>query len=247
MADMILYGRNVIRELLKISPERVHELIILKNSGDLRQIAEEAAQKNVKITFTDRAGVFRLTGTEKNQGVAARVEPIKVMDIKEFLAKHKDDSRVTVAVLDEIEDPHNVGAIIRSCEVFGICGIILSSNRSAPVNETVYKVSSGAAAYVDIVMVSNINIALEKLKEAGFWVYGLDADAEKRVGEVEFDRKTALVLGNEGRGLRPLVRKNSDFLVKIEQKGKIDSLNVSNAAAIVFYELMKSAGSVSET
>jgi 23S rRNA (guanosine2251-2'-O)-methyltransferase len=166
------------------------------------------------------------------------VEGPKAWLLDEFLKKHKDTEKMAIAVLDEIEDPHNLGAIIRSCEIFGVCGIIVSSNRSSPVNDTVFKTSSGALDYVDLIKVSNINMALEKLKEARFWIYGFDLKAEKYLDETDFDKRSALVFGNEGKGMRELVKKNCDFLVKIRQTGQLDSLNVSNAAAVAFYDLM---------
>jgi 23S rRNA (guanosine2251-2'-O)-methyltransferase len=235
---MWLYGRNVIREVLKAGKRKIYEIIALKGIEDADDIIKEAKTASTNVVFVDKKTIFEKTGTDKNQGIAANVEGNKSFTLDEFLEKYSKEQKIAVCVLDEIEDPHNLGAIIRSCEIFGVCGIILSSNRSAPVNDAVFKASSGALEYMDIVKVSNINQAILKLKDAGFWIYGFDLDAEKYLDEIDFDRKSALVFGNEGRGLKQLVRKNCDFLVKIRQKGKIASLNVSNAAAVAFYQLM---------
>ena len=235
---MWLYGRNVIREVLK-SGRKIYEIHALKGIKDADDILNDAAKKGIKVKLSEKHILAKITGTDKNQGIAANTEGIKDFSIEEFFEKHKNDETQTVAVLDEIEDPHNFGAIIRSCEVFGVCGIILARDRSAPLNDAAFKASSGAVEFIDIIRVSNINLALEQLKEAGFWIYGLDLQAEKFIDETDFDRKTAIVLGNEGRGLRQLVKKNCDFLVKIRQTGKLDSLNVSNAAAVAFHERLR--------
>lgn len=235
---MWLHGRNVIREVLKAGKRKIYEIYALKGIEDADDIIKEAKTAGINVIFADKRTLFDKTGTDKNQGITANVEGNKSYTLDEFLEKHNKDERISVCVLDEIEDPHNLGAVIRSCEIFGICGIILSSNRAAPVNDTVFKTASGALEYVEVVKVSNINQALAKLKEAGFWAYGFDLSAEKYLDETDFDRKSALVFGNEGRGLKQLVKKNCDFLVKIRQVGKIDSLNVSNAAAVAFYDLM---------
>jgi 23S rRNA (guanosine2251-2'-O)-methyltransferase len=235
---MWLYGRNVIREVLKAGKRKVYEIIALKGIEDADDIIKEAKTAGITVNFADKRVIFDKTGTDKNQGIAASVEGNKSYTIDEFLEKHANESQISICVLDEIEDPHNLGAIIRSCEIFGVCGIILSSNRTAPVNDAVFKASSGALEYMEIIKVSNINQALVRLKDAGFWIYGFDLSADKYLDETDFDKKAALVFGNEGRGLKQLVRKNCDFLVKIRQKGKIESLNVSNAAAVAFYQLM---------
>lgn len=234
---MLLYGRNVIREIIDNNKRKVKNIFMLKDIKDADDIVRDAKARGISIVYRSRQELKDLTKTDNNQGMAIEVEDLKFLTIEEFLKKHENKGQITVAVLDSVEDPHNVGAIIRSCEIFGVCGIITASKRAAPVNETVYKVSSGAADYVDIVVETNINRVLEKLKEAGFWTYGFDLQAEKFLDETEFDKKTAVVFGSEGEGMRRLVKENCDFLVKIRQTGKLDSLNVSNAAAVAFYEI----------
>ncbi|MCE5300707.1 MAG: 23S rRNA (guanosine(2251)-2'-O)-methyltransferase RlmB [Spirochaetia bacterium] len=239
---MLVFGRNVVREIIKNGVRRIKEIHLVKRITDVNDVISYAAEHKIEVFYKERPDLDKYCGTPKNQGVAAVVEDIKLLDMEDFFDRHKEE-KMTIAVLDEIEDPHNFGAIIRSCEVLGVCGIIVGSRRNAPVNETVYKTSSGALDYVDIVEVVNINQAMEQLKKRGFWVYGLDMAADKYLEDVKFDKKTAIVLGNEGKGLRPLISKNCDFLVKIRQQGRLDSLNVSNAAAIVFYQAMVNRGS----
>ncbi|MGD0566339.1 MAG: 23S rRNA (guanosine(2251)-2'-O)-methyltransferase RlmB [Candidatus Goldiibacteriota bacterium] len=234
---MLIYGRNVIREIIASKNRKIRELHAIIKIKDADDILAHCREKGVKTVIETREQLNKYTGTEKNQGIAAVIDDIELYSLEEFLAK-KTSEKMTLAVLDEIEDPHNFGAILRSCEVLGVCGIIIASRRSAPVNDTVFKVSSGALDKVPVIQVANINNALEALKKDGFWIYGLDLQAEKFLDEVVFDKKSAIVLGNEGSGIRQLVKKNCDFLVKIRQAGTLDSLNVSNAAAIVFYQAM---------
>ncbi len=235
---MWLFGRNVAREILKNGKRKVYELKVAESAKDVNDILNLASASRVPVRVVDRREIEKESGGAVHQGVAINYEGPKSFTIDEFLEKHREKERVTVAVLDEIEDPRNLGAIIRSCEIFGVCGIILTSKRSAPLNDAAFKASSGAIDYVDIVKVSNINNALKRLKEAGFWVYGLSVQAEKYLDETVLDKKSAIVLGSEGEGMRRLVSGNCDFLLKIRQAGKLDSLNVSIAAAVAFYHAM---------
>jgi predicted rRNA methylase len=236
---MIVYGRNVIRELLKVNRNKIKKIYVLQNRKGIDEILNDIKCYEIKIDIIEENLMRKLTNTDKNQGIAAEIEDVRTLNLKEFLEKNKDADKLVICMLDEIEDTHNIGAIIRSCEIFGISGIILPQKRNAPLNETVYKVSSGAIFYLDIIEVNNLNYALRQLKNCGFWIYGFDINGNKFLNETEFDKKSVLVFGNENRGLRYLIKRNCDFLVKIKQKGKIDSLNVSNAAAIAFYEVMK--------
>ena len=234
---MFIYGRNVIREVITGGKREIKEIYMIDKIKDAGDILTAAKAKSIKVNFMTRDKLDKITGTEKNQGIAAMIDDVKTVSLEEFLCTH-NDAGITIAVLDEIEDPHNFGAIIRSCEVLGVAGIIVPTRRNAPINDTVFKTSAGAVDIIDIIEVVNINQALEFLKKNGFWIYGMDMAGDKYLDEVVFDTKTAIVLGNEGNGIRQLVKKNCDFLVKIRQAGTLDSLNVSNAAAIVFYQTM---------
>jgi len=235
---MILYGRNVVREFLR-GGGNIYELFVLEGAKDIDDILKEARKKNIKISVLDKKSLGKKTGTDKHQGMAINAEGPKSLGIDEFFKKHGNKEEITVVILDGVTDPHNMGAIIRSCEIFGCCGIIMALKNAAPVNDAVFKASAGAVNHIDMVKESNINNVIKKLKKAGFWIYGLDLKGDKFLDQTDFDGKTAIILGSEGSGMKKLVRENCDFLVKIRQKGRIDSLNVSNAAAIVLYENMK--------
>lgn len=234
---MFIYGRNVIREVIAGNKREIKEIHMIDKIKDAGDILTAAKAKNIRVILESRDKLDKFTGTDKNQGIAAVIDDVKTVSLEEFLCTH-NDTNMTLAVLDEVEDPHNFGAIIRSCEVLGVAGIIVPNRRNAPINDTVYKTSSGAVDMIDVIEVVNINQALEFLKKNGFWIYGMDATGEQFMDEIVFDRKSVIVLGNEGKGMRPLVKKNCDFIIKIRQAGKLDSLNVSNAAAIVFYQVM---------
>jgi len=236
---MLLYGKNVARELIKSGERKIYEIFIFKGAKGFDEIIKYAKDKNIKINFVDKQFLFKKSGTDKHQGIALNVEGNKSYTLAEFFDKYKGVEKISVCILDSIQDPHNFGAIIRSCEIFGINAVVFSPNNSCDITDTVYKASSGALSYIDIVKVSNINNAIKELKEHNFWIYGFDMDGKIFLDEVKFDKKSALVFGNEGSGMKQLVTKNCDFLVKIRQKGKVESLNVSNAVAVAAYELMK--------
>jgi 23S rRNA (guanosine2251-2'-O)-methyltransferase len=235
---VFLYGKNVAREIIKSGKRKIYEIFIFEGARDLDEIIRYAKDKNIKINLVDKKFLYNKSGTDKHQGIVLNVEGYKRWTLDEFLKENKNSEKLSVCVLDSIQDPHNFGAIIRSCEIFGIRGIIYSPKNSTDITDTVYKASCGALEYIDIIKVSNINNALIELKKHNFWIYGFDTDGSVFLDEVRFDKKNAFVFGSEGSGLRQLVMKNCDFVVKIKQAGKINSLNVSNAAAIVFYEWM---------
>ena len=231
---MILYGRNAVREAFK-SGRKIYELYLFDNSEETDDILAAAEKGGVKVIYKDRKEMKDVTGTDKNQGIAIRAEGFSMLALDEFLNKNRDNTKITIAVLDDVTDPHNVGAVIRSAEVLGIDAVMLSG-QTAPLNDAVYKTSSGAVEYLPVIKAGNINMAMKKLKEAGFWIYGFDITGDKSPEECEFDPRTVFIFGSEGEGMKRLVKENCDFLVKIRQAGKLDSLNISNAATIAFYE-----------
>lgn len=235
---MILYGRNVVREFLN-GGGKIYELFVLEKAKDAEDIISRARKKGIKISFLDKRSLDKKAGTDKHQGMLINAEGPRSCGIDEFLEKHRDEEEITAVIIDGVTDPGNLGAIIRSCEIFGCCGIIMALKNTAPVNDAVFKASAGAVNHIDIVKESNINNVIKRMKKAGFWIYGLDLKGDKFLDETEFDRRTALILGSEGEGMKKLVKENCDFLIRIRQKGRLDSLNVSNAAAIVLYENMK--------
>lgn len=181
-----------------------------------------------------------MSGGGNHQGVIALVTPFKYCQIADMIkaAKEKEEDPF-IAILDEIEDPHNLGSIIRTAELCGVHGIIIPKRRNVGITSTVYKCSVGAIEHMKIAKVTNINAAIDELKEEGLWVYGADIDGEEYSYQVNFSGPCAIVIGSEGRGISKLTLKKCDKLVKIPMIGKINSLNASVAGGIMMYEILK--------
>jgi 23S rRNA (guanosine2251-2'-O)-methyltransferase len=182
----------------------------------------------------------RLAGRESvHQGVAAQVDPLPETEVEDLVARLGDRSDCVLIVLDQVTDPHNVGAILRSAAAFGAVGVVLTERHAAPETGTLAKAASGALEVVPLIRVANLARAMEQLKEAGFWCAGLAAEGQKTLAEARLSGRVALCLGAEGAGLRRLTRAHCDLLVKLPTRGPIDHLNVSNAAAVALYELAR--------
>lgn len=205
-----------------------------KNHKLIDKIISKLEEKNIPISYEDRSYFEKIDGN--HQGVEIEVKDYEYKELSDL----KDKKRLMI--LDQIEDPHNLGAIIRSAEAFGFDGIIISKRRSAKVNSTVYKTSAGAINNIAIAMVVNVNRAIQELKKENFWIYGLCGEAENSLSQTKLGGKVGLVVGNEGKGLSKLVRENCDDLVKIPMLGKINSLNASVASAISMYEVLRQNG-----
>jgi 23S rRNA (guanosine2251-2'-O)-methyltransferase len=235
-----IYGKNPVREELKIIKAGI--LYIQKgiNPSSVSEIIQAAQSKNIEINYTDK-DFFNKNFQEKNhQGIVLKIdagfnEHFTEADFIEEIEKSVSQEE-KIVILDGIKDVGNFGAVLRSALLFDVNYVILPKDNSVPVNDVVVKRSSGAAGLLKIVYVTNITRIIEKLKELGFWVYGADMGGEN-VSKVRFSSKSAIVLGEEGRGIRPLVKKNCDVIVTIPTNGKIDSLNVSVSAGIIFYEM----------
>lgn len=228
---MIISGKNSVLENLKAN-KTFNKIVISKSAFGFGEIIALAKQNGIKVEFLDRAILDKKV--KNNQGIIADIVDFKYCDLQKIL----DDPRGFVVVLDGIEDPHNFGAIIRSCECAGVSGIIIPKHRAVPVNDTVIKTSAGAIANVDICMVTNINDAIEKLKTSGFWVYCAEADG-KLMYDCKLDGKVAFVVGSEGFGVSKLAKKNCDDVISIPLYGKVNSLNASVACSIVLFEYVR--------
>ena len=235
----IVCGRNSVLELLK-SEKDINKLFIEKGnrSGSINEIIAKAKQNHIVIVEVDKRKLDTMAAN--HQGVVAIVPPFEYCDIYDILdfAKAKDEDPFIV-ILDGIEDPHNLGAIIRTCETAGVHGVIIPKRRSASVNSTVVKVSEGATTYVKIARVTNLNDTISKLKDAGLWIIGTDMSAQTYYYDQDLKGPIAIVIGSEGYGMSDLVKKNTDIFVKIPMAGKITSLNASVSAGIVIYEAVK--------
>ncbi|MGL4403119.1 MAG: 23S rRNA (guanosine(2251)-2'-O)-methyltransferase RlmB [Fusobacteriaceae bacterium] len=231
-----IIGVNPVIEVLQNKESEIEKIELFKGLKDekVKLIKQLASERNIKIYITDKK-------RENSQGVEAIViEHDYYKDFGAFMEKLAGSEKAIVLVLDGIQDPRNFGALIRSAEIFGVKGIIIPERNAVKINETVIKTSTGAIEYVDIVKVTNISEALEKLKKIGFWVYGAEGDGKKFYYEEKYPKYTALVMGSEGFGIRKKVKDNCDVLVKIPMHGKINSLNVSVAGGIILSEISKS-------
>lgn len=234
-------GRNAVLELLETGKD-INKIFILKGEkhGSINKIISIAKERKIVIVEVERAKLNKIAMSDNHQGVIAIVPPFDYCEVEDILnfAKEKSE-KPFILILDGIEDPHNLGSIIRTAETAGVHGIIIPKRRAATVNSTVHKVSAGAAEYVKIARVNNLNETIKFLKENDIWICGTDMDAKNYYYNEKFDGPIAIVIGSEGFGMSRLVKENCDFLVKIPMKGKITSLNASVSAGIVMYEVVK--------
>ena len=234
-------GRNAVLELLE-SDRDINKIFISdgERHGSINKIIALAKEKKVIINEVSKAKLNQMSQTENNQGVIAIVPPFNYCEIEDILDLAKDrNEKPFVLILDGIEDPHNLGSIIRTAETAGVHGIIIPKRRAANVNSTVAKVSAGAVEYMKIARVNNISDAINTLKENDIWICGTDMNTDKYYYDEDFTGGIGIVIGSEGYGMSRLVKENCDFLVKIPMKGKITSLNASVSAGIVMYEVVK--------
>ena len=234
-------GRNSVIELLE-SDRDVNKLYIAKGEkhGSINKIISMAKQKRIVIVEVEKQKLNSMSQTENHQGVIALVPPFNYVELEDILeyAKSKNEDPFLL-ILDGIEDPHNLGSIIRTAETAGVHGIIIPKRRAVGVNATVSKSSAGAVEHMKITRVNNINEAIRYLKEEGIWIVGTDGDANTLYYDQDLKGAIAIVIGSEGFGMSKLVKENCDFLVKIPMSGKITSLNASVSAGIVIYETVK--------
>ena len=237
-----LTGIHAVREALE-SGRALERIVIARGRhGDrLEEIVTKARERGVPVRFEERAIVDRLAGTPQHQGVVAMAAAKHTLDLEDLLKNATEGSSTPglLVVLDGVEDPHNLGAVIRSALAAGASGIILPDRRAAGLNETVARAAAGALEHLPVARVVNIARAMEQLKEAGYWTVGLDERAERKHSDVDYKGAVAIVLGGEGAGLHELVRKRCDFLVSIPTTGPVRSLNVSVAAGVVLFEAVR--------
>lgn len=249
MADLIA-GRNAILEALQ-SDRKIQALTVLRTEeargGSGRKHADDslgkilslADQRGIPVTYARRCDLDRLAGGAVHQGVIASAEEYQYRTVEDLLQTAADrDEPPFLIVLDSLEDPHNLGAIMRTAECAGAHGVIIPQRRSVSVNATVMKTSAGAADHIGCARVKNVARTLRQLQEKGVWIYGCDMDGTD-LYETDLTGPAAIVIGNEGKGISRLVRQVCDFIISIPMKGVIGSLNASNAAAIVTYEALR--------
>ncbi len=234
-------GRNAVLELLE-SGRDINKIYVLEGEkyGSINKIIAKAKERKIIINEISRAKLNQMAQTENNQGVIAVVPPFNYCEVEDILEEAKrKNTKPFILILDGIEDPHNLGSIIRTAETASVDGIIIPKRRAAGVNSTVAKVSAGAVEYMKIARVNNITDTINYLKENGVWICGTDMNTDKYYYDEDFTGGIAIVIGSEGFGISRLVKENCDFLVKIPMKGKITSLNASVSAGIIMYEVVK--------
>ena len=229
---MIVFGKNVFKEV--ISNDVKIKKIYLSNNFNDEEIINCIKSNNIDVIYLDKNAMDKKY-KGNHQGIVLDIEDYKYNNIEEAY-----DSNFIV-MLDHLEDPHNFGAIIRTCEAAGVDFIIIPKDRSVQINSTVMKVSAGALNNMKIIEVNNLGSAIDKLKDNGFWIYATDMDGEN-YSDIKYDSKTVLIIGNEGSGISKLISKKSDFIISIPMIGKINSLNASVAAGIAIYEVVRQRG-----
>jgi 23S rRNA (guanosine2251-2'-O)-methyltransferase len=237
----IIAGRKPVIEALNAGTP-VEKIYILRGThGEpIDTIKRLARQRNILCSEADKHVIEKFSRDTNSQGVVAIVGTKEYIDVDEILSiATTKNEKAFILLFDEIEDPHNLGALIRTAVCLGAHGGIIPKHNAAPVNETVAKTSAGASAHFPIAKVTNIAATIEELKEKGIWIVGTDADAQRSFTDVDYSMPVALVIGNEGKGIRRLVKEKCDFLVKIPMTGSFDSLNASVAGALIMYEVFR--------
>ena len=226
---MLVYGKNVVNEILN-SKTKIYKVFLDNNFND-QEILRKVDKLGLKKFHVDKNKIDKMCSNSANQGIALDIEEYEYLTIDNIV---KDDNANFVVMLDSLEDPHNFGAIIRTCEAKGVKTIVIPKDRSVVVNETVMKTSSGALSNVNIVMVNNLVKSIDEFKDNGYFVYGAEANG-KDYKTVDYSDKVCLVIGSEGNGISRLVVDACDEIISIPMRGKVNSLNASVAAAILIY------------
>jgi 23S rRNA (guanosine2251-2'-O)-methyltransferase len=236
----LIIGRKPVLEAIN-SGESIEQVFILygQRGGIVDAIRVAAKKKGIKLSELSSDKFSRVTDNPNTQGVAARVSQLRFYTIEELVASAKKGPYPLFVILDSIQDPHNLGAIIRTAECSGADGVIITQHNSAPVSETVIKTAAGATGYIKLCTVGNLANSLGYLKENGFWIFGSSLDNAVNYSEPDYNMPAAVVFGNEEKGIRRLTAENCDVLIKIPMYGNIQSLNVSVSAGVILFEILR--------
>ena len=237
MSSEFLYGINTAEEILTAGRRRILRLVISSREKNQRinKLAAAARGFGIRPEFMDPKKMDRIAGGGNHQGVIIEAEPPAKLTLEEAISRAEQNRNVIWAALDGITDPMNLGAIIRSAACFGVSVILLPERRSATLSAAAQKAASGAAEHVDVIEIANLNQTMLKLKEKGFWIYGLDMDGQP-LPDIDFSYPALITVGSEGSGIREKTVSHCDVIVSIPQKGGVQSLNAGIASAIAFYE-----------
>jgi 23S rRNA (guanosine2251-2'-O)-methyltransferase len=235
-----IYGINAVTESLKARGRSFERVGVAKERHDLRlqRVVDECRRQGVAVRFVPRPELDRMAGNNAHQGVVAVTSAKQYNDLDDVVAAKRGQFSLVV-VLDGVEDPHNLGAILRTADAAGADGVVIPERRAAGVTPTVTKASAGASEHLPIAKVTNISRTLEELKSKNLWIVGLEERAPQNYDSLDYKMDCAIVLGAEGKGVHELVRKRCDFLISIPMLGKVPSLNVSVAAGVVLYEIVR--------
>ena len=236
---MKIEGRNAVLELIK-TDKTIDKILVMNGMRDneSRALLNQIRSKGCKFQFVEKAIMDKETETKRHQGFIAFVSDYKYKELEEILTAVKDKQDSFLVVLDGIEDPHNLGSIIRVCECAGVDGLVIGKRRSAQVNETVMRVSEGSANHISISRVTNINSTIDQLKEEGFWVYGLEIGGDD-IYKTDLKGKIAIVVGGEDTGVNRLTKEKCDAIMTIPMFGKVNSLNASVACGVAVFEAVR--------
>jgi len=243
----VIFGMNPLLEALKSKNGLISKIVIAKGRGGetVHRILNLAEKNNIPVEFRERGYLDRQAGEKIHQGVIGFRETFTYVTVDDVIAnRHVDFTSNLILILDSITDPQNLGSLIRTAHCCGANGVIIPENRSAAVTAAVIKASAGAVCHTPVAMVVNLANTIEYLKEKGFWIYGTDPESGNKVSTFDYKGHIGLVMGSEGRGMRPLIKKKCDFLISVPMVGKIDSLNVSVVAGIVLYDILRAWGKV---
>ena len=236
----IIIGRKPVLEAIN-SGEEIEQVFILhgQKGGIIDVIKIASKKRGIKCSEVKKERFLSITSSHNAQGVAAKKSSIKFYPIEEIISSSKKSKYPLLVILDSVQDPHNVGAILRTAECAGTDGIIITKHNSAPINQTVVKTSAGATEHLKISIVNNLSQSLRLLKENGFWIVGSSLENSQNYTGLDYKIPIVLIVGNEEKGIRKLTADSCDFLVQISMKGEIQSLNVSVATGIILFEILR--------
>ncbi|MGL5978474.1 MAG: 23S rRNA (guanosine(2251)-2'-O)-methyltransferase RlmB [Erysipelotrichaceae bacterium] len=230
-----VYGKNVVKQLIR-DGKTIHEILMMDGMKD-RDLESLVKRANLKVKVMGKKKMDAVLKADNHQGIAALIDEYKLYTIDEVVASIPDGKLPLLVLLDGLEDPHNLGAMLRTSDAIGVDGIIIGKHRSVGLTPTVAKVSTGAIDTVKVAQVTNMVKTIEYLKKQGYWVVGTDLENAKDYTEAMYDVPLVLVIGNEGTGISPLVKKNCDYCISLPMLGSVQSLNASVACGIMLYEI----------
>lgn len=236
----LIYGINPVREALRTHPHEVRWIKVGKGRGGVKEIIELAEASGIRVESVPIRSLSSIVNTDKHQGIVAGLSPYRYVDLDDILRRWRSSGeKAFILILDSIQDPHNAGSLIRTACCAGVHGIVITKDRSVDITPTVVKSSAGATEHMPIARVTNLRQTIERLKDAGLWIIGLDAGADMSIFESGLDLDIGLVVGSEGKGIRELVKRSCDLLLSLPLKGGIGSLNASVAGGIAIYEVLR--------